>query len=37
MAKASRRQFESTNPQVAGWDGAVTSSVEYLHEAATIG
>ena len=28
--------IESTNPKVAGWDGAVMSFVEYLHEAATI-
>ncbi len=28
--------IESSNPKVAGWDGAVMSFVEYLHEAATI-
>jgi len=28
--------IESTNPKVAGWDGAVMSHVEYLHELATI-
>jgi acetylornithine deacetylase/succinyl-diaminopimelate desuccinylase-like protein len=28
--------IESTNPKVAGWDGAVMSYVEYLHELATI-
>ncbi|HUL79929.1 MAG TPA: M20/M25/M40 family metallo-hydrolase [Vicinamibacteria bacterium] len=27
---------ESTNPKVTGWDGAVMSHVEYLHELATI-
>ncbi len=27
---------ESTNPKVSGWDGAVMSYVEYLHELATI-
>jgi acetylornithine deacetylase/succinyl-diaminopimelate desuccinylase-like protein len=29
--------IESSNPKVAGWDGAVLSYVEYLHELATIG
>jgi acetylornithine deacetylase/succinyl-diaminopimelate desuccinylase-like protein len=28
--------IESTNPRVAGWDDAVMSYVEYLHELATI-
>jgi acetylornithine deacetylase/succinyl-diaminopimelate desuccinylase-like protein len=28
--------IESSNPKVTGWDGAVMSFVEYLHEAATI-
>lgn len=28
--------IESTNPKVSGWDGAVMSYVEYLHELATI-
>jgi acetylornithine deacetylase/succinyl-diaminopimelate desuccinylase-like protein len=28
--------IESGNPKVAGWDGAVMSYVEYLHELATI-
>ncbi len=28
--------IESSNPKVAGWDGAVQSFVEYLHEIATI-
>ena len=28
--------IESTNPKVAGWDDAVLSYVEYLHELATI-
>ena len=28
---------ESTNPNVAGWDGAVRSYVDYLHELAVIG
>jgi acetylornithine deacetylase/succinyl-diaminopimelate desuccinylase-like protein len=28
--------IESTNPKVSGWDGAVMSWVEYLHEVATI-
>ncbi len=28
--------IESTKPKVAGWDGAVMSYVEYLHELATI-
>jgi acetylornithine deacetylase/succinyl-diaminopimelate desuccinylase-like protein len=28
--------IESTNPKVAGWDGAVMSFVEYLHEVAVI-
>ena len=28
--------IESANPKVAGWDGAVKSYVEYLHELATI-
>jgi hypothetical protein len=28
--------IESTNPKVAGWDGAVMSFVEYLHELALI-
>jgi hypothetical protein len=29
--------IESSNEKVAGWDGAVMSYVEYLHELATIG
>jgi len=29
--------IESSNPKVAGWDAAVMSYVEYLHELATIG
>jgi len=29
--------IESSNPKVAGWDGAVLSFVEYLHELAVIG
>jgi acetylornithine deacetylase/succinyl-diaminopimelate desuccinylase-like protein len=29
--------IESSNPKVAGWDGAVMSYVEYLHELATTG
>ena len=28
--------IESSNPKVVGWDGAVMSYVEYLHELATI-
>lgn len=28
--------IESTNPKVSGWDGAVASFVEYLHELAVI-
>ena len=28
--------IESANPKVAGWDGAVRSYVDYLHELATI-
>jgi hypothetical protein len=28
--------IESSNPKVAGWDGAVQSFVDYLHEVATI-
>jgi acetylornithine deacetylase/succinyl-diaminopimelate desuccinylase-like protein len=28
--------IESSNPKVTGWDGAVMSFVEYLHEVATI-
>jgi acetylornithine deacetylase/succinyl-diaminopimelate desuccinylase-like protein len=28
--------IESTNPKVSGWDGAVMSYVDYLHEVATI-
>jgi acetylornithine deacetylase/succinyl-diaminopimelate desuccinylase-like protein len=29
--------IESSNPKVAGWDGAVRSYVDYLHELAVIG
>ena len=29
--------IESSNPKVAGWDGAVRSFVEYLYELAVIG
>ena len=29
--------IESANPKVAGWDGAVRSYVDYLHELAVIG
>lgn len=29
--------IESSNPKVRGWDGAIFSYVEYLHELATIG
>ncbi|HEY0783365.1 MAG TPA: peptidase dimerization domain-containing protein, partial [Thermoanaerobaculia bacterium] len=29
--------IESSNPKVTGWDGAVRSFVDYLHELATIG
>jgi len=29
--------IESSNPKVMGWDGAVMSFVEYLHELAAIG
>ncbi len=29
--------IESSNPKVSGWDGAVRSYVDYLHELATIG
>jgi acetylornithine deacetylase/succinyl-diaminopimelate desuccinylase-like protein len=28
--------IEASNPKVAGWDGAVMSYVDYLHELATI-
>ncbi len=28
--------IESSNPKVMGWDGAVRSFVDYLHELATV-
>jgi len=28
------REFESSNPKVAGWDGAAGTFVEYLYELA---
>jgi hypothetical protein len=31
-----RAQVESSNPKVMGWDGAVRSFVDYLHELSTI-